>query len=326
MLSLERVARVASTKQASGSNGAASPGGCTVPPCALDNFEAVVLEGEDAVDFAQAQFASDLGTLEPGHWQWTCLLTAQGRVVAVALLLRPIATRLLLVTPGARSAELAERLRRFVLRRRVMLSVARPAVYGLGGATSSPAPNVGGAIHEIEGSLRIEIGGVAGRILQVGGTGPRLDAVARAAWRASDAMDGIPWLEGAAVEAWIPQALALGRLAAFSTRKGCYPGQEIVARTHFLGRNKRGLRRAMLPMGYDPPAPGTRLVGLQAAPDAEAHAEVVLAARGDGTGVVLAVARDDAPRVLQPAGGGPALAFDPLPGVATSGVTEPKML
>ncbi len=285
-----------------------------------------MLEGEDAVDFAQAQFASDLGTLEPGHWQWTCLLTAQGRVVALGLLLRPVANRLLLVTPGARSVELAERLRRFVLRRRVTLSVARPTVHGLGGATSGPAPNAGGAIHEVEGAQRIEIGGTAGRILQVGGTGPRPDPAAREAWRASDAMDGIPWLEGAAVEAWIPQALALHRLAAFSTRKGCYPGQEIVARTHFLGRNKRGLRRAVLPQGCDPPAPGTRLVVPQAAPEAEAQAEVVLAARDDGAGVVLAVARDDAPRVLQPAGGGPALAFDPLPGASTAGVMETKML
>lgn len=297
-----------------------------VPPCALDDFEAVVLEGADAVDFAQAQLASDLGTLEPGHWQWTCLLTAQGRVVALGLLLRPVANRLLLVTPGARSAELVERLRRFVLRRRVTLSAVRPAVHGLGGATCGPAPNTGGAIHEVDDAQRIDIGGAAGRFLQVGGAGPGPDPVARAAWRASDAMDGIPWLEGAAVEAWIPQALALERLAAFSTRKGCYPGQEIVARTHFLGRNKRGLRRAMLPLGYDPPAPGTRLVALQAAPDAEAHAEVVFAARGDGTGVVLAVARDDAPRVLQPAGGGPALAFDALPGTAAAGVTETKML
>ena len=55
--------------------------------------------------------------------------------------------------------------------------------------------------------------------------------------------DGVPFLAGDAIEQQTPHALGLDHLGAISTKKGCYPGQEIVARTHFLGRNKRHLVR-----------------------------------------------------------------------------------
>ena len=51
------------------------------------------------------------------------------------------------------------------------------------------------------------------------------------------------WGVGMRAEAWTPQMLSLERLAAFSLKKGCYPGQEIVARTHYLGKSKRSLVR-----------------------------------------------------------------------------------
>src|SRR5262249_22731907 len=70
---------------------------------------------------------------------------------------------------------------------------------------------------------------------------------------------GVPLISDAVADQFTPHALSLERLAAFSTAKGCYPGQEIVARTHFLGRSKRALARLA---GDGPsPAPGTKLVG-----------------------------------------------------------------
>jgi tRNA-modifying protein YgfZ len=64
-----------------------------------------------------------------------------------------------------------------------------------------------------------------------------------AAWRLFDLRHGWPRLDVSQVEAWTPHMLSLDRLNAFSVKKGCYPGQEIVARTHFLGQAKRGLVR-----------------------------------------------------------------------------------
>ena len=62
-----------------------------------------------------------------------------------------------------------------------------------------------------------------------------------AAWLADDLAHGLPRLDESQREAWTPQMLSLERLHAFSLKKGCYPGQEIVARTHYLGQAKRAL-------------------------------------------------------------------------------------
>jgi folate-binding protein YgfZ len=56
-----------------------------------------------------------------------------------------------------------------------------------------------------------------------------------------DMQHGLPRLPNSQSEAWTPQMLSLERLNAFSLKKGCYPGQEIVARTHYLGQSKREL-------------------------------------------------------------------------------------
>ena len=68
-----------------------------------------------------------------------------------------------------------------------------------------------------------------------------MDTDAIALWRVQDLQHGLPRLSAAQREQWTAQQLSLERLPAFSVKKGCYPGQEIVARTHFLGKAKRGL-------------------------------------------------------------------------------------
>src|SRR5690606_29091774 len=78
------------------------------------------------------------------------------------------------------------------------------------------------------------------RTLRIGGEPAPPDPAALARWTAADVAHGLPRLEASQAEKWTPQQLSLDRLRAYSVRKGCYPGQEIVARTHFLGKAKRG--------------------------------------------------------------------------------------
>jgi folate-binding protein YgfZ len=61
-------------------------------------------------------------------------------------------------------------------------------------------------------------------------------------WHCLDMLLGWPWIDEKLQNLWTPQMLSLQDLNAFSLKKGCYPGQEIVARTHFLGKSKRNLR------------------------------------------------------------------------------------
>ena len=81
----------------------------------------------------------------------------------------------------------------------------------------------------------------APRRLQIRRTTAVDDDAARERWDAFDLAHGLPRLPESQAGQWTPQQLSLERLRAFSVSKGCYPGQEIVARTHFLGQAKRGL-------------------------------------------------------------------------------------
>lgn len=239
----------------------------TAVTTALADHRVVVLRGPDAAEFAQAQLANDVGALADGHWQWNCLLTPQGRVLALFLLLRVSASELLLVLPHARAAEVATRLKPYVLRRKVEV-VDDPAwrvVGELGGVPAGGDIASGGPLSGGTGQWRVALGGFAGRALNLSREDSGTSESALDAWQRADVRDAVPWIPDGIVEEFIPQALGLGRLPAYSLQKGCYPGQEIVARTHYLGRSKRGLLRFRGP-GSAPPPPGERLVLAGSAP------------------------------------------------------------
>ena len=107
-----------------------------------------------------------------------------------------------------------------------------------------------------------------------------IDTDAAVDWRHHDITARLPWLGPASAGRFVPQALELERIGALSFDKGCYPGQEIVARLHFRGGNKRGLR--VVATGAAPPEAGATL----------------LDANGDRLGEVLYAAP---PRAGQPA-------------------------
>ena len=208
------------------------------PLFALPDHQVLVLEGPDASAFAQAQFANDVLALPVGHWQWNAWLTPKGRVIAVFALLKPEDERLLLVMPDADAAELATQLQRFVFRRK--LKVTADAGWQVAGSFNPPASAQTTRIGAEADSLELDYGS-SPRNLQLvpATTALALDTDAIALWRVQDLQHGLPRLSAAQREQWTAQQLSLERLPAFSVKKGCYPGQEIVARTHFLGKAKR---------------------------------------------------------------------------------------
>lgn len=214
---------------------------------ALPGHRILALEGPDAARFAHAQFMSDVAGLPDGHWQWSGWLTPKGRVLALFALLRLDAQRLWLLLPDAAPEALAAQLRRFVFRSKVVLAVRTDLA--VAGAFAADAQARGAALAVGgDGAVVLDAGGDGGaRTLAISAGGsfddaPTLqDPALERAWREFDLAHGLPRLDEGQIDRWTPQQLSLDRLRAYSVKKGCYPGQEIVARTHFLGQAKRGL-------------------------------------------------------------------------------------
>ena len=237
----------------------------------LDDWSVLALDGPEALAFAHAQFASDVTSLAVTGWQWSVWLNAKGRVLAVFALVRSGEQSLRLLVPDLPAAELGDALRRFVFRRKVTIA-ARPDLHACGAFVAPTRASGANAAVDAEGDgLELDFGSAArARTLRIGPEPGTDDADARQAWTVADLHAGLPRLPESQREQWTPQQLGLERLRAYSVSKGCYPGQEIVARTHFLGKAKREL----LLLGVDD------LV--------DAGAEVSQEARGLGTVVAAA--------------------------------------
>ncbi|WP_454831214.1 CAF17-like 4Fe-4S cluster assembly/insertion protein YgfZ [Pseudoxanthomonas wuyuanensis] len=207
---------------------------------AVPDHAVVALDGPDASAYAQAQFANDVAALAPGHWHWNAWLTPKGRVIAVFALIKPSEQQLLLVLPDYPADLLAEQLRRFVFRRKLKIAVA--AGLQVSGAFSAPGFARNARIGTLDDGLELDFGTEGdARTLRLSGSSAASDDTLAQRWQAFDLGRGLPRLPQAQREQWTPQQLSLDRLRAYSVKKGCYPGQEIVARTHFLGKAKRGL-------------------------------------------------------------------------------------
>jgi folate-binding protein YgfZ len=221
----------------------AMPGLMTSPFPVIGSVRGIMLDGSDARRFAQAQFSGDVDALQPGHWQWNAWLTAQGLVQALMHLVDAGDGRLLAVLRGGDAESIRAALARYVLRLRVGLTVEHFTAF-------SGGPLAAGTVGREADTLVLGYGDRSLRLGSPAGVSP--DPVARDRWRRADIRQGWPCLPpGEPV--FLPPALGLERLRAVALEKGCYPGQEIVARLHYRGRHKWRLCRlhgpASLPSG-----------------------------------------------------------------------------
>jgi folate-binding protein YgfZ len=252
------------------------------PWFALPGHRVIALEGRDAVAFAQSQCMNDVEAAPPGRWQWNGWLTPKGRVIALFALVRVGPDSVWLIVPDADVHALAERLQRFVLRRQLHLSV-RGDLHAAGRCEAPDQAAGASFAGDAESGIELDFSGFGlRRTLRIAPGHPApTDEDADMRWRASDLRLGFPRLPASQSEQWTPQMLSLDRLHAFSVKKGCYPGQEIVARTHFLGQVKRGL--TMFECAAEPEVGGNIEVG------AATLGQVVSTARNGEGWIALAV-------------------------------------
>lgn len=236
--------------------------------------------GCDATSFLQGQLTNDVQVLADGRTQLAACNTPQGRVVAL-LRLRQVGEAVHALLPAELADPLVVRLRRFVLRAKVDLAVATDLKVAWLGATSATEPTEALTFDYAPG--RRAVAATAGAWRSALGCELEQLPAANAQWIAADIAAGLPQVFAATSEAFVPQMLNLDLLDGISFRKGCYTGQEIVARTQHLGRIKRRTFRYHLPSG-PVPAP---LAGLFCA--GSKVAEVVMSAAAQDGVDVLAV-------------------------------------
>lgn len=259
----------------------------TMDYCLLQDQGLVVASGADAVTFLQGQLTNDLRALAPGAVVLAACNTPQGRVAALVRAIERDGEVWLLVPRGI-ATPLAERLRRYVLRAKVKLrdASAEFAYAGLPAAGGTPShERAAGSLSRVRlrgGTLLV---GTSEDIDAALAGGRRLDAQH---WHLAAIAAGEPEVRPEAAEEWVAQMLNLDLLDGISFTKGCYTGQEIVARTQHLGRIKRRMFRYRA-SGLHTLAPRQALLL-----DGTKVGEAVTAASVDGRSEALAVVALDA--------------------------------
>lgn len=224
----------------------------------LDGLALIRIDGADAAAFLQSQFTSDVEALAPDRWHWTGYCSPKGRLLAIGRLARDGAAFHLEVPVELRD-DLLTRLRRFVMRSKVVLSPVAPgwrvvALVGQG-AIAAAAQKLGPGIAEDQAALTgdaavlLAVGAERAHLYFDAAAMPGLAAVtgalsvdaAAADWQSVDLRAGIPWIVPATQDTFVPQMVDLDVIGGVSFAKGCYPGQEIVARSRYLGEVKRRL-------------------------------------------------------------------------------------
>lgn len=252
----------------------------------LAALSAVVVSGDDARSFLQGQLTNDLLGLErhPGLLAATC--NREGRVLEILRLATTPAGVLAVVHRALARAWIA-RLSKFVLRARVAFEERDDSFAIAGLMDAEPDPSWTTAAAAAAG-LAILV--ASPRRILLAGSRPALEtalaAVPEAApqdWARLGIEDGEPVIDAATGGLWLPQMLNLDLLMAVSFTKGCYVGQEIVARAQHLGRIKRRMLRYVGPAGPAPAAGQTLYC------DDQLAAQVVDAAGGPEGLQLLAV-------------------------------------
>ena len=287
--------------------------------CFRPSYACIEARGADAATFLNGQLSRAVDTLDPALAPLAGWHDPRGRVRALLRVVRR-ADRWSLVTPEDVAAATAKRLAMFVLRAAVKLEVA--ADVGIGALLD--ADDAWLAARGLPSATRVNGVATLGAIacVRLGPSlwqliGPRadVDAFSEDLPRAteSDAVLaeirlGLPSVGAPVVEHFVAQMLNLDVLDAVSFDKGCYPGQEVIARVHHLGSVKRRMRRYACD-AQALPAPGTAVITAEG----QNVGEVVRAARAEPHSELLAVVEHSAVGSALSVDGGGRLSELPLP-------------
>ncbi len=270
---------------------------------ALAHWGLIRARGEDAASFLHSQLTNDMLSLHADEFRLAGFCSAKGRLQASFFVWKE-GDDILLACARDLLAPTLKRLSMFVLRARCRLSdaTAEFALTGRAGRAAEPVASLAPwRRRTVDASTWLRLPDAAGLTrawqVQPAAASAQPDSVPLDAWRWLEVGSGVPLIEAATVDAFVPQMLNLELLGGVDFRKGCYPGQEIVARSQYRGTIKRrmflfdvaGAARAGQEVFHsgDAGQPAGMVVNAAPRPDgSDTHSalvEVKLAALGQGT-------------------------------------------
>lgn len=248
--------------------------------CDLSHYGLIRASGPEAESFLQNQFCNNVREITDTYSQLNAYCTPKGRTLAFFRLLQHAGDYYLRLPQEILEPTL-KRLHMFVLMTQVNLDNASDELIriGFGGPQADKRLQAALGTRDIPQQTNHVLQTDALSIIRVTQTPARFEIygntdamqalweklaaaarpVGRDSWELLDILAGIPEIVSATQEAFVPQMLNLQAIDALSFKKGCYPGQEVVARMHYLGKLKRRMYRAHIADGNNIPAPGDSL-------------------------------------------------------------------
>lgn len=301
--------------------------------CDLSHQGLIAARGPETESFLQGQLTCDVRQVTPDHSLLGAFCSPKGRALASFRLFWH-EDAYLLELPRAMVEPTLNRLRKYVLRTKTTLEDASATLARMGVV----GPNAPAALEKILGVAPERANDVFSRnltVVRLPGPTPRFAVygatpevrrlwealgstftpVGAEPWRLLEILAGTPMVYPETMDAFVPQMLNLQLLEGVGLQKGCYTGQEVVARTHYLGKLKRRMYLARVDSPV-PPHPGDALFSPQADASQSAGRLADACPHPDGGYVVLAVALIDcAERGTLRLGdaSGPVLRLEPLP-------------
>jgi len=293
----------------------------------------IAVRGADAEKYLQGQLTNDIHAVTETDSQLSAHCSPKGRALACYRIFRREDTIYLALPETLLEASLAH-LRKYVLMSKVSLEVETNLVQ-IGYASAKGIHHLREIIHAIPE----EVNGVTHSddltVIRIPGPHPRFEMLGTAAavkalwtkldvhaaavgagpWTLLDILAGLPDLQPETVDAFVPQMINLDVLGGISFNKGCYTGQEIVARTHYLGKLKRRMYRLHCPVD-SPPAAATAIYNTAHRSDESAGSVVVAQEAPEGGVALLAVLQIEAAaqgELRLGSADGPQCSLQPLP-------------
>ena len=225
----------------------------------LTHLAPILAEGPDAASFLHGQLSQDMQNMPEGLARHAAYCSAKGRMLADALVFKPSAEQFLLIMDAEVLPSALKRLSMFVMRAKAKLSDARAdfAMLGLIGTETissvAPLPGQPYAVNALPNRAHLlrlsDVQGLAraiwvGPVNQAEALLARLPALQDSSWHWLEVMSGIAQIVPATVDQFVPQMINFEVIGGVNFKKGCYPGQEIVARSQYRGTLKRRLHLA----------------------------------------------------------------------------------